>query len=205
MKIARFLLWFFKPLFWLVFPYKTYNKERIPTVSKEKPLIVCSNHISMIDPVYLLMTVKPYVYFMSKDELFRNRFSAWFLGKIMGAFPVRRGSGDTKAIDTAKEIVSSGRILGIYPEGTRSKDGTLLRAKSGAALIVSQTGADVLPVAVVTKNQKNKVFRPYKIIFGEPISAKELHLDNPESPDLRYASRMIMEKIGGLMQEHTEE
>ena len=160
MWFGRFLLWFFKPLAWLLFPFKTIGRENIPDTPGQPPLVLCCNHISVIDPVFLEMCQKRHVYFMAKEEIFKNRLATWFFAKQLGAFPVKRGAGDTGALDTARRIVEEGKLLGIFPEGTRSKDGRLGRAKSGAALIAAQTGASVLPVAIATKNQKLRLFRP---------------------------------------------
>ncbi len=202
MWLGRFLLCFFKPLAWLLFPFKTVGRSNIPDTPGHPPVILCCNHISVIDPVFLEMCQKRHVYFMAKEEIFKNRLATWFFGKQFGAFPVKRGAGDTNALDISRKIVEEGKLLGIFPEGTRSKDGKLGRAKSGAALIAAQTGASILPVAIVTKNQKLKLFRPTRIVFGRLLSPEELHLDNPEHPDLRFASRLIMEKIGGMMEEN---
>ena len=199
MKFGRFLLWFFHPLYWFLFPFKAYGKENIPPFSPDDRLIICANHISDIDPVYLEMCQKRHVFFMAKAELFRGRFSRWFIGRLFGAFPVERGKGDTGAIDKAEEIVNSGRLLGIFPEGTRSRDGQLGRAKSGAALIAARTGANILPVCIVAKDQKVRLFHRAKVIFGKPMTPQELHLDDPERPDLRFASRALMQRIGEMI------
>ncbi len=201
MRLARFLLTFFKPLFWLLFPYTVKGKDHVPSQDDPTPIMVCPNHISNIDPVFLLMAMKRHVYYMAKAELFQNPLAAWFVGKKFGAFPVKRGTGDTSAIDTSEKIVKSGKVLGIFPEGTRSKDGKLGRAKSGAALVASQTGAHIIPVAIKAKGQKVRLFRRTTLIFGEPLSPQELHLDDPEHPDLRYAARLLMERIAQLMEE----
>lgn len=199
MRFGRFLLRFFTPLAWLLFPFKAIGKQNIPPVSADDRLILCSNHISILDPVFLLMCQKRHVFFMAKAELFSGKLADWFLGKQLGAFPVRRGKGDTGAIDKAEEIVRSGKLLGIFPEGTRSKNGQLGRAKSGAALIAAQTGASVIPVCIRTKGQHVRLFHRITVEFGTPLSSEELHLQNAEHPDLRYASRLIMEKIGDMM------
>lgn len=200
MRFGRFMLYFCRPLAHLLFPFKALGKENIPQMTPDSRIVLCCNHISEIDPMFLEMSQRPHIYFMAKEELFANKFNAWFLGKQLGAFPVRRGKGDITALDTARSIVESGRILGIFPEGTRSRDGKLGRGKSGAALIVSQTQAQVLPVCLVTKNQHVKLFRRTKVVYGPLISPHELHLDDPENPDLRYASRLIMERIGGMIE-----
>lgn len=125
--------------------------------------------------MFLEMCQRRHIYFMAKEELFHNKLSAWLFGNQLGAFPVRRGKGDTGAIDTAKSIVESGKMLG-FSRGTRSRDGKLGRGKSGAALIVSQTGAEVLPACIVTKDQHVRLFRRSKVVFGPPISLEELLL-----------------------------
>ncbi len=199
MKFGRFLLWFFHPLYCFLFPFKAYGKENIPAQTPDDRTILCCNHISEMDPVYLEMCQKRHVFFMAKAELFRGRFSRWFIGRLFGAFPVERGKGDTGAIDKAEEIVNSGRLLGIFPEGTRSRDGQLGRAKSGAALIAARTGANILPVCIVAKDQKVRLFHRAKVIFGKPMTPQELHLDDPERPDLRFASRALMQRIGEMI------
>lgn len=202
MNVGKFLLRFCTPLVHLLFPFKTIGKEHIPPETPDSRIVLCCNHISELDPMFLEMCQRRHIYFMAKEELFHNKLSAWLFGNQLGAFPVRRGKGDTGAIDTAKSIVESGKMLGIFPEGTRSRDGKLGRGKSGAALIVSQTGAEVLPACIVTKDQHVRLFRRSKVVFGPPISLEELHLENPEHPDLRYASRLIMERIGRMIEEN---
>lgn len=201
MKFGRFLLWFFKPLYWLLFPYKVVGREHVPKES-DGPVILCCNHQSYLDPVYLLMSQKRHIYFMAKAELMKGRLGHWFFANVMGVFPVKRG-WDTGAIDTAVQLVKEGKMMGIFPEapapGRQAGPG-----KSGAALIVSRTGAMVLPVGIRTKNQKPRIFRKVTVTYGEPIPFEELHLDDPEHPDLRYASRLIMGRIAGLIGEQEE-
>ncbi len=78
MWFGRFLLWFFKPLAWLLFPFKTIGRENIPDTPGQPPLVLCCNHISVIDPVFLEMCQKRHVYFMAKEEIFKNRLATWF-------------------------------------------------------------------------------------------------------------------------------
>ncbi|MBR2338229.1 MAG: 1-acyl-sn-glycerol-3-phosphate acyltransferase [Clostridia bacterium] len=202
MKLGRFLIRTLGPLIRVCMRVQVVGKENIPTTPGDPPLVLCSNHISNWDPVLLVVAQPRHIYFMAKSELFGNRLFAWLLGKQFGAFPVKRGTGDTGAIDTAKQLVSEGKLMGIFPEGTRSKDGKLLRAKSGASLIVAQTGAHVLPVAIVAKGQKVRPFKPTTLIVGKPLSPAELHVDDPAAPDLRFATRKIMGTIAAMMEEY---
>ena len=203
MWLGRSLVWILSPLIRLLMRVKRIGRENIPPVGEK--IVLCCNHISNWDPV-VLITAQPkrHIHFMAKAELFKNRLFTWFLGKQIGAFAVHRGTGDTDALATARELVESGKIMGIFPEGTRSKDGQLHRAKSGTALIVAQTGATVLPVAIVTKHQRARLFRRTLVVYGKPLSPEELHLDG-EKPDIRHASRKLMEVIGDLIEQHRAE
>ncbi len=198
LKIGRALLWIFRPLIYLLFPYKLIGRENVPPEGGK--LVVCCNHISMMDPVFLLIGFRRPIFFMAKEEVFHNRLAAWFLRELFGVFVIKRGKAESGGVQKALDIVEDRRALGIFPEGTRSKDGTLGRARSGAALIVAQTGADVLPCAVFSKSGKVRPFHRTTVVFGRPISAGSLHLLDGDRPDLRYASRALMAAIQSLIQ-----
>lgn len=199
MWLGNFLIRVLGPVVRWFMRVELVGKENIPTVPGEPPLVLCCNHISLWDPILLVVTFPRHIHFMAKSELFNCKLLGWLIGKQFGAFPVKRGTGDTGALDNGKALVVEGKIMGIFPEGTRSKDGRPGRPKSGAAVIVAQSGAHVLPVAVVSKNQKPRPFRKTKIIVGAPLSPEELRL-NGDSPDIRYASRTIMGTILSLME-----
>ncbi len=182
------------PIFKLLFFYKVNGKKNLP---KKGPYIVCSNHLSNYDPVFLALTQKRQIYYMAKAELFKNRFFSWLIRKL-GAFPVERGAGDGKAINEAEQVVNDGRLLGIFIEGTRSKTGEFLRPKSGAAIIAQQMNVPVIPVCITPKNKKVKVFQKVTISWGKPMSVEELGLKNGGGEEYRRASRMIMDEIKKL-------
>lgn len=165
--------------------------------------IVCANHHSNADPILMVLGIKTQIFYMAKEELFTKN---WLLGKIfksVGAFPVSRGKGDTTAINKAFKIVEEGKLLGIFPEGTRSKDGELLRPKSGAALIAQKTKAGILPVGITYENKEK--FRSKVIIhYGDIIKNTELGFTEEQSPrELKSASTKIMDSIRSLR--HTDE
>lgn len=203
MWLGRFLVWLLAPLIRALMRVKVIGQENLPPEGEK--LVLCSNHISNWDPIVLIVAQpKRHIYFMAKAELLKNPLFAWLLGKQFGAFAVHRGTGDTDALAVAKKLVEEGKIMGIFPEGTRSKDGKLLRAKSGTSLIVAQTGATVQPVAVVARKQRMCPFRRTLVVYGKPLSPADLHLDG-EKPDIRYASRRLMEVIGDLIEQHRAE
>ena len=184
------------PIFKLLFFYKVNGKKNLP---KKGPYIVCSNHLSNYDPVFLALTQKRQIYYMAKAELFKNRFFSWLIRKL-GAFPVERGAGDGKAINEAEQVVNDGRLLGIFIEGTRSKTGEFLRPKSGAAIIAQQMNVPVIPVCITPKNKKVKVFQKVTISWGKPMSVEELGLKNGGGEEYRaqHSEQHCRPEHGGL-------
>ncbi len=186
----------------ILFPFKSKGKENLP---KEGGIVLCSNHISLLDPVFILLTSRRRVYFMSKSELFKNKLSAAFF-RFCGAFPVNRGQGDTSALDTAKDIVSEGKIFGIFIEGTRTKnaDASPGRAKSGAAVIAASSKSDILPVAVTYKHGRPKIFSKVVVRYGTPIKADDLSLNDTKTSEIKKVTSKIMGEITELWKEETE-
>ncbi len=180
-----------RPFILLTHPCKLVGREKIPADGK---VILCANHLSNWDPVLLLLKQPRRIAFMAKEELFRFKPLGWLIGRVFGAFPVARGKGDTGALDAGVRAIENGDIMGIFPEGTRSRDGRLMRFKSGAALIAARTGASVLPVGI---DRRAKAFRSVTITVGDLITPEELHLAG-DTPDLRYATRLMRERVAEL-------
>ncbi len=164
----------------------------------EGGFLLCSNHVSFIDPALLVIRIKPQFRFMAKAELFRVPVLRHII-RWLGAFPVSRGSGDMTPINVSIDTINSGGNLLIFPEGTRSKTGELLRPRSGAALVAMKTGADVLPASVRYEHRGRFRSRVY-VRYGDliPNAALRLDPDNPRS--LHAASKYIMERIRELWQ-----
>ncbi|MBQ3069387.1 MAG: 1-acyl-sn-glycerol-3-phosphate acyltransferase [Clostridia bacterium] len=198
-RFGRIVLNVLRPFVFLLYPYKIIGREKLP--KDERPLVVCCNHISMFDPILLMLAFRQPIYFMAKESLFKNKLLGAILKSWFGVFPVNRGKGDTSAINKAFSIIESGSALGIFPEGTRSKDGNLGPAKSGTALIIAKMQADMRPCAVIAKNGKVKMFRRTTLVIGDTVTPEELHLTG-EKPDIRHASRSIMSIIGSMIEEH---
>ena len=169
------------------------NEENIPDM-KGGYIIAC-NHQSYADPPLMAAIIRGKFSFMAKEELFKNPVFAWLIRRC-GAFPVTRGSGDDTPINTALEVIKKGRIFVIFPEGTRSKDGTIGRVKSGIALIASEANAPVLPVCVRYKNKKE-----IDVNIGKLIPAHEVHIDEEDRKSMRKVSNRIHEELVGLQEE----
>ena len=171
----------------------------LENVPKSGPFVFCSNHVSAIDPTIVILGIpsKIKLRFIGKAELFKNPFLKLILQNGLGAFPIERGTADTNALDKAVNIVKDGGVLAIFPEGTRSKDGELLRFKSGMSLIVQQTKADVLPCNIYYENKK---FRSKVIVnYGELIPHESLGFSDSNSPrELKGATRIIRAAVENL-------
>ena len=137
---------------------------------------------------------------MAKAELFKNPVSAWFITHMYG-FPVKRGKGDTSAIDYGIKIIEEGHVMAICPEGKRIKDknGVPQRAKAGVAVIAKATGCDVLPVAICCDG-KIKAGKKVTVSYGKIITNSEMGLNKEEvgPHDIKNAANMVMDKITEL-------
>ena len=192
LTVLRIILY---PIYRILFWYTIEGKENLP---KDRSVVFCSNHISLLDPVFWLITIRrPRIHFMAKEELFKipifKNLITW-----ADAFPVRRGKGDTSAISESRDVIKKGDVLGIFPEGTRSKDGRPARAKSGAAYIANESHCDIVPAAVVCKG-KVRPFKRVRLIVGKPIPYDKIAFTKEDRRNgLRNASNVIMGSITEL-------
>lgn len=108
--------------------------------------IVISNHVAAVDPGVLVGVLPRPIALMSKVENYRGVMKLFM--PMVGAFTVRRGAADRRALGTAEQVLRQGRLLCLFPEGTRSRDGALGPAHGGAALLAIKTGAPIIPVAI---------------------------------------------------------
>lgn len=181
--------------FSLVFRWKVVGVENIPSGG----VIIAANHISLWDPPVIGTALPRRIHFMAKEELFSNALFSWLITKL-GAFPVKRGVADRTAIRTALTHLENGSILGIFPEGTRSKNGKLGAPEPGLALLALKAGVPVVPAALIGTN---KVFRDghilptFKVIFGKPIV---LSRDNTAKETMEAMSMRVMSEIGILLE-----
>ncbi len=141
--IVRMIL---TPFFLFYLRMKRMGREHIPSSG---PVILAANHRSFFDPFVIgTMTRRP-VYYVAKKELFGySRILSWVLNAL-GAFPVDRGHGDRETIETAKAILNRGDIVLMFPEGTRTRPGSLGRPKRGVGRLALETGAPVVPIAII--------------------------------------------------------
>ena len=134
-----------QPFFHLYFRLSRVGREHIPG---DGPVIFAANHRSFLDPFVIGTLVRRPLYYVAKKELFVRRWQGWVLNAL-GAFPVDRGAGDEEAFDTAREVLARGDCVLIFPEGTRVRPGSLGQPRRGVGRLALDSGAPVVPVAVM--------------------------------------------------------
>lgn len=169
----------FQPFFHLYFRMERIGLEHIPA---QGPVIVAANHRSFLDPFVIGTMARRPMYYVAKQELFAKRWQAWVLSAL-GAFPVRRGQGDEDTIQTAEAILARGDIVLIFPEGTRTRPGALGRPRRGVGRLALQTGAPVVPVAVIGTEDVRRGWRirPRRVRLraGRPLSFPKVDQPSP--------------------------
>jgi len=174
--LARFVL---QPFFLVYFRMKRIGMEHIPA---DGPLIIASNHRSFMDPWVIGMLLRRPVYYVAKTELFHNPVVAWLLSAL-GAFPVDRGQGDRDAMDAARRILERGDAVVIFPEGTRTRPGALGTPKRGVGRLALETGAPIVPVALIGTEaiRKGWLIRPHKVRIraGRPLRFPQVDEPSP--------------------------
>lgn len=166
------------PLLMLVGRPKVEGVEHVPSSG---PAILASNHLAVMDSFYLPLVVRRRITFLAKAEYFtgtglKGFLSRWFF-TAAGQVPIDRTDADTAkaALHSAERLLADGKLLGMYPEGTRSPDGRLYKGKTGLARLALHTGVPVIPVAMVGTNVVNPPgstmlrFGRVTVRFGKPI------------------------------------
>ncbi|OFL46115.1 MULTISPECIES: lysophospholipid acyltransferase family protein [Nosocomiicoccus] len=151
-------------------------------IPKEGPVLLAANHKSLHDPPAIGISVKREMSFFAKSELFKNKLFGAAI-RNLNAIPVNRGKGDRAALKTSIEALKEGRMLLMFPEGTRNKDkkDELRPLQEGASFIAMSAKAPIVPVAVRGNyDDKNGV----TIIFGQPIYTDELRKDGLKRKDI---------------------
>lgn len=161
---------FLRPFYNLFWPSKVTGEENIPD---EGGFILCSNHVHMRDPLFLAVRLpKRHLTFLAKAELFKNPLLRLVIGdKGLGAIPINRGHSDLGAIREALKTIANGHGLGIFPQGTRSRDNTPTPMLTGTALIAIRANVPVLPVYIDAPYRR---FHHVDIRVGKPIDLSDL-------------------------------
>jgi 1-acyl-sn-glycerol-3-phosphate acyltransferase len=171
---------------------ETIGLENFP---KDGGVLLCANHIDNLDPPVVGLTAPRPVSFMAKAELFSAPILKTLLPHIR-AFPVKRGLSDREALRSGLRLLKEGNVLGLFPEGTRSKTGELGKGLSGAGFFALRSNAHVVPCAIIGPY---KPFRKLKVVYGKPISMSELR---EQKVNAEQATQAIMDQIKLLIEQN---
>ncbi|SFL98289.1 lysophospholipid acyltransferase family protein [Salibacterium qingdaonense] len=190
-RIGRAL---FRTFFSLFMRVRVVGRENIPETG---PVLLCSNHISNLDPTLLGSFMSRSMTFMAKEELFEKKLVNAVLTRV-GAFPVKRGSSDRRALKKGLGLLEEGHVLCLFPEGTRSRTGEIRSGLAGSGFFALRSKAAVVPVVIVGSY---KLFGRITIIYGPPVDMDSMR---EKKADAAEATETIMEQIRGLKKEHME-
>jgi len=173
------LYWIIKailtPILRLFYRVRIEGRDRVPP---QGPVILAANHRSFMDSLFLPLVIRRRVTFVAKAEYFDDKKTAWFFRGV-GQIPIRRegGSASERALASATDVLERGQVFGIYPEGTRTRDGNLHRGHTGVARLALRTGAPIVPVGMTGTDEINpigrklpRLFRTVSITFGTPVT-----------------------------------
>ena len=179
------------------------GKENIP---REGSVVLVGNHVSLWVPVVFACSVERTVNFMAKEELFKNPILSK-LFRAFHAFPIKRGRPDRNALRIAAERLKEGKVLGLFPEGTRSKTELLLPLFPGAALFALRSNAPIVPIALIgTRTTFPLSLRgKIRVVIGKPLIYQDLYEQKITSEDLDKVTSDIMKEITQLLKNGEKE
>lgn len=169
-KFYDFLKVVLPPIYNVILPSKVTGLENVPT---EGGMIMCANHIHWNDCLFLAarIPVRRFIY-LAKAEVFSNKLFKLVLGeKGLGAIPINRGQADLAAIRAALKVVADGDALGIFPQGTRSRDNTPTPMLNGVSMIAMRANVPIIPVYI---DGPYRLFRRADVRIGKPIDISDL-------------------------------
>ena len=171
---------------------RVVNPGNEPT---EGAYLVCSNHISAVDPVILAACLGIEPKFMAKKELMGIPLVSGLI-RSLGAYPIDRAGNDAGAVLKTIEYLKGGTSVIMFPQGTRRAgvDPGTTEVRPGCAMIALRAGVPVLPVLIKTKDYKSRLFRRTEVIIRPPLTPDDLM----DAGEYRDGARVIFDRILGL-------
>ena len=183
------------PYLLLFFRTRAIDSQKVPA---DGPVIVAPNHFSFMDHFFVAVYLRRKVQFMAKSQLFKMPLQVVYHNG--GVFPVRRGHRDDEAFKTAHAVLARGGIVVMYCEGGRSRTGELGDPKPGIGRLALESGAPIVPVALVgserVRDWKRLQFPKVSVQFGDPIRFERV--EEPTRDQSQAASEQIFSRIRGL-------
>jgi 1-acyl-sn-glycerol-3-phosphate acyltransferase len=192
-----------RPTFQLAWRIRLQGAENLPG---DGPAILCPNHTSVLDSFLLPAVLPRRITFVGKAE-YLDDWKTRHLFPALGMIPIDRSGGDAaqRALDTAARVLDRGELFGIYPEGTRSRDGILRRGRTGAARLALRTGAPLVPIGIVGTREIQppgarfpRLFRACAITLGRPLDPGHYRDRDDDRMVLRQMTDELMFEIRSL-------
>ncbi|CCO09018.1 lysophospholipid acyltransferase family protein [Desulforamulus hydrothermalis] len=180
---------------WLLLVWRRWQVKGTEHIPAGGGVVVVANHVSNLDPVVLGCALTRRIHFMAKVQLFKVPVLSTVI-TMLGAFPVNRDKTDRHAVRRALELLQGGHMVGIFPEGTRSKTGDLQKPHIGAAMLAVKADVPILPVSL---QGTRGIFNKITVNIGEPIYLPELWRGKPGKAELEELSQQLMDRIKNLM------
>ncbi|QTD42194.1 1-acyl-sn-glycerol-3-phosphate acyltransferase [Sporosarcina sp. Te-1] len=187
--LGKFLV---STIFFPLYRIKVIGKENFPV---EGGVLLCANHIDNFDPPVVGITCPRTVHFMAKEELFQAPVLKSILPSV-NAYPVKRGMSDREAFRTTLKLLKDGKVVGLFPEGTRSKTGELGKGLAGAGFFALKGNATVMPCAIVGSY---KPFRQLRVVYGKPLDMTEYRERKASAEEV---TEVIMDAIRQLLEKN---
>lgn len=190
-RILKIVLYF---LVIIVYRPKKVGEKNIP---KEGSYILCANHVHALDAVALVLSIKREIIFIAKKELFSNPIFHW-LGYNFDVIAVKRGAADVEAMKLSLKALKNGKLLGLFPEGTRNGMAKGAKLHNGAVNMALKTNTKIIPIGI----QGNfKPFRKIKFNIGKPIDFSEYVSRQKDKETLDMLTKQVMDEVIKLTNE----
>lgn len=184
-RFAKNFVWYLLKPFYRM---EVHGRDNIP---EDGPVIICSNHISNLDPPIVGGAATRDLHFLAKAELFKGKFFNYFFRKL-NAVPIKRGTNDRQALRESLTLLKEGKVLGLFPEGTRSKTGEIGEGLSGIGFFALRSDAIIIPCVIIGPY---KIGRKLKVVFGAPVEMTSLRESKASAKE---ATDKIMTEIINL-------
>lgn len=184
---------FVKILSYVFFPCKVVGD--INEFPKDGGVVLCANHLSFLDAIFLAISLKRQIRFVGKDK-YAKSFPLKYVFKWVGAFAINPEKADITAIKTCFKVVKKGEILGIFPEGTRVINGKVSDPMPGAIMIADKTKTPIFYFRIIPSNGKKfRIFTKTYLYVGKAVTVDELGVTNGKGEDYKNASIELMKRV----------
>ena len=188
--LIKIITW---PFVWLAFLCPTIRNVWKNLPKKGGAIVIC-NHTTIFDPVLMIWLLPRTIHFLAKSSLFNTKLKKWFF-KGLKAIPVNRNGNDVASVVECIDILKLGGLIGIYPEGTRSKTGRMLPFEKGVAFIALRSKMPVIPVGTT---KRYKIFQRPKIIMGEPMTFPQYYDKRMSADAIRDVTKTLEDAVKKL-------